>query len=215
MADERLPVVARKISDDIEFLEQFKEQISALPTIDLVDGYVVVKDLGKKIDSISKLSREELLDIRFENEAAEIDEKGNKYLYGGQCKLKAERRVMKPVLDQERAYKFFEEKGLLHKVSDVNITLRSEEIEDILYVLKSFSSRKSKLFEVLGIGKTESTKEMKSVLNNILKTLEEKGEVFINEEKVSALVALEEISMSEIEHLFDYKETWALKEVKK
>lgn len=205
--------VGHQIGFQVAVLEDIKERLPTLPKEDLVDGFISMKDTGKKIDKVIGLVRDEIMSARIDD-FDEKDEKGNLYFSGNKHNLKLEYRVMKPVLDQEKAFEFFKEKGMLNKVVDVSVTLSNEQIEDLLYVTRSFSSTPNKLYSLLNIESTESVKEMKSVLSNLVKTIEKKSVVTVNVDKVNALVALEEISIEDIEHLFTTNTTYAFKEKK-
>jgi hypothetical protein len=215
MSESTLPMIANKLHYDVLFLEEFKTKLPSVPTEDLVDGYVEVKDLGKRIDYITQLLRGELLTSRFFDDSVKPDEKGHRYLSGFNRELKAEKRVMKPKIDQEKAREFFEKKGLLHKVSDINVSLSTEDIQDLLVATSMIDTKPTILAKLLKV-KVHSIdiEQASEILHRLVDKIHQKGVVTINEDKVSALVALEEITLDEIEHLFEYNETYALKEVK-
>ncbi len=219
MSENTLPMVADKLQYDVLFLEEFKSKLPSVSTEHLVDGYVGVKDLSKRIDEVVKVVRGELLDnasnVRFFDPSAEIDEKGHRYLSGHNHSLKAERRISKPKLKADEALKFFEEKGLLSKVVDVNVSLSTDAVAKLLTLSGMFDKEQNRISKALGLkSKSFDMETAKKLFGELKDILAEKSQVTINEDKISALVALEEISLSEIEHLFDYSETYALKEVK-
>lgn len=202
--------------DNVQALERFKSRLPEIQTPDLVTGYVHVKDLSKKLDSLTKAMRTEFLDEdagRFWTEPeVEVSDRGHRTLYGhDSVVLKAEKRVSKPKLNQEKAREFFEEKGLLSEVAEIDVNLSTEDVKELLSIIASLDGVKAKVFGWLGIQTTENVKEMKYRLRDFVQKVEEKGKLMINEDKVEALVTMEKIKLSEIEHLYEIGVTYALK----
>lgn len=214
LTESSLPEVANRIKFQVGFLEGIKDKITALTTVELIDGYADIKDVSKKIDSVTKLARDELVNKRFENECSEIDEKGNKYLTGCNFKLKAEKRVSKPVLKQDEAYKFFEDKGLLHKVSDVSVNLSTDDIGNLVSAVELIDTKPTVLASLFNL-KTESSdvQQASAMLHKLVENIQKKSTITISDEKVSALVSLGELELEDVEHLYDVKVTYALKVV--
>lgn len=220
-----LPVVAKNASSNVEVLEEFESHIPTLSTPELVDGYLGIKDLSNKIKKMTDLIRVEFLDGieddvgRFFKAQASMDERGHLYLKGYEKELKAEKRVSKPVLKQEEAIQFFEEKGLLGKVAEVDVNLSHEDVEQLLVLSQMIGPMvtdrplRVRLAERLGLKpKPLDQEKAYELLMDIVDKLQAKGKLKVSQEKVEALVALEEISVDEVEGLFETKITYALKE---
>ena len=215
MDNERsLTLASDNLAHNVAVLDKIKEKLPALPKEDIVDGYITIKDMSKKIDKITSLVRDEVLTNRFDD-CDEKDQKGNRYFNGSGFTLKVEKRVSKPKLNQEKARAFFEEKGILHKVSDVEVSLSTEEVQNLLRAAGMLDTKPSILANIFGV-KSQATDIEKAVilLDRTIQSINQKGNVFINEDKVSALVSLEELQIEEIEHLYETSVTYALKEQK-
>lgn len=185
MSKNDLLVVSGKL---VLTLEEFKNKLPSVPTEDLVDGYTVVKDLDKKISTVTSAIRDEFLANRFFKESVETDEKGNRYLEGHTKKLKAERRISKPTLLQDEAIEFFAKKKLLDDVVEVSTTVSGKDFQDIIDRLP----------------------------NKVSKALKDNCNYYVSVDKVSALVALGRITVSEAESLFtEPGEVFALKTMDK
>lgn len=185
--------VIRSVRNEVDSLELVQKSLTSLETYELVDGYVSIKDLDKKVTDVISAARKELLESRFSVADVETDEKGHRYLEGRMFKLKAERRVMTPKLDQEKAFAFFDEREFLHKVTEVSVTLTGEEVVALINKL---------------VGDPEP--KLKEVVSKLMS-----GNPVVNENKVSALVELGELSIADVEPLYNTSVNYALKEVKK
>ena len=205
--------VGNKVAFHIDILCNVKEKLPALPKEDIVDGYITIKDMSKKIDKITALVRDEVLTNRLED-FDEKDEKGHRYFNGSEFDLKVEKRVSTK-LNQIKARAFFEEKGLMHKVSDVQVSLSTEEVQNLLRAAGMLDTKPSILASIFGV-KAQSTDVEKAAiyLDKTVQSISQKGVVTINEDKISALISLEELSIDDIAHLYESSVTYALKEKK-
>jgi len=199
---EKFRDVTEKAVQSMKTIEDVKKELKEVPTRELVAGFIKVKDFHKKVKSFTEAVRDEIKDSRmFNDENSRIDSKGHGYLEFPEGTLKSERRVSAK-LNEERAKKFLKENGILG-------VLESE------YVLK-MGSEDVKIFGAI-VHALRRLDDVPTELIDWVEDLRDSIEVTerVNEEKLEATYTLGEIEEMEFLDLYDLKETYALKEVKK
>lgn len=197
-----LGVVARSLEGRIQTLEQFKKQLKVMPTDQLVDGYLKVKDYDTRLKKLKEAVRGEIVDPKrgriFVDESVSVDEKGHRYLAGSSGEELMAQKRMSFVLQEEKAKDLLLEKGLLADATDVvlNVVTHAKAVDVLARIACTLKSH----------GYGELVKELGTAFVTSSK---------VNESKVEALVALGKLTIADVGAMFAEKVTYALYESKR
>ncbi len=192
-----MPVVAQALDSRIKTLENFKEELKVMPTDQMVEGYLKVRDFDTRLKQLKDAVRAEIVDPKrgriFVDETVEEDERGHRYLMGSNGnELLAQKRVSF-VLNVEKAEEVLKSKNLLEATQDKILTVpNSEEAFDVLQ-------------DVLEVLAEQGRKDLIDQLNEAFVV-----ETKINPKKIEALVALEQLDTKDVAKMYDEKVTYAL-----
>lgn len=204
--------IVMRADKSIASMEELRAELRKVETPKLATGYLLVKDFANRVKKFTESVREVLLyadDVsakkkvyngRFFDEDVEADDRGSRFLVGEDGrKLKAERRLT-PRMNGAVATKILDEKGLFADAADVQVVAQGPEV----------------MTQLRSLRRELEDKELPDLVEKVSTIIDTfHVEETLNERKIEALIALEKLTVEEVEQMFDVAEVFALKEEKK